>query len=643
MENKVISAKNNGQVEDDSLCSLSKSMKLFEDNCVGLSESKFNTLVRRVKPKYKLILNSKKLQNRRSCIQESFLQSIHGLNNSIPKHIVSLDEKYLRRCLELIHNSASKAISCSISVSLSSSKMGFLSDSMNSTKIRDRSTCDLSRFVIECPRAPGTETVVINPAGQWIVGTITGSKSMSNILKSPLFRHCATLDGNVNFERRLIDAKESVCSDVISSPGGSTVSSSQTLQKKAAILGNQRYVTEMGHKRLVSMSSTNSSCSDQSSSSSSSFAQATVSQGMLQCTWKGGIPHFVFSIDDQREIYIANLWKVEPPDDKSLDYIYLFHSGTRGQKEHEAHSNESEIVGKMKVSSSFRLCPNDSKIMETEFVLFGAAENPVGEVPTSTHNLKKNKGFSKKITKAFRTSHLSRHRTTSKFDGTSTILENQSWDPCQDASKNLNRLSGANLINNDLPPNLELAAIIVRDHVHNNHQKAEVGGWGLKFLKKFGVKQTNPRLEASVSSGCCLQSTGDCSTNMDILVPAGIHGGPRTRNGGPSGLTERWRSGGCCDCGGWDLGCPLTILNTRSSKEVVIPQEDAQSECKSFDLFSRGSELTVPTLRMVNIHQGLYFIHFQSSLSALQSFSIAVAIIHSQSTTLRPKNIQESN
>lgn len=55
----------------------------------------------------------------------------------------------------------------------------------------------------------------------------------------------------------------------------------------------------------------------------------------------------------------------------------------------------------------------------------------------------------------------------------------------------------------------------------------------------------------------------------------------------------------------------------------------------------QGSELKAPTLRMVNIRDGLYFIHFQSNLSALQSLSIAVASVHSQSPSLRPENIQE--
>ena len=55
----------------------------------------------------------------------------------------------------------------------------------------------------------------------------------------------------------------------------------------------------------------------------------------------------------------------------------------------------------------------------------------------------------------------------------------------------------------------------------------------------------------------------------------------------------------------------------------------------------QDSQHTAPTLRMETVRDGLYFIHFQPPLSALQSFSIAVAIIHIRSPTLRPKKLQE--
>lgn len=59
--------------------------------------------------------------------------------------------------------------------------------------------------------------------------------------------------------------------------------------------------------------------------------------------------------------------------------------------------------------------------------------------------------------------------------------------------------------------------------------------------------------------------------------------------------------------------------------------------CLYFISILQGSEHGPPAWRMLNVHDGLYFVHFQPSLSTLQSFAIAVAIIHAQSPALRPK------
>ncbi|KAH7573173.1 hypothetical protein JRO89_XS03G0083700 [Xanthoceras sorbifolium] len=638
MDNTFVNARKAGRGKDDSLDSLSDT-ELSGDNGLDCSELKSRRLVRRVNSQRSLILSVKQLLTRNSFIKNSFFQSSRGLDTKIPKHMVTLDERYLRRCLELIHISASKAAQCNISVNLGSAEMGILWDDMNQATIRNGNVCDLGRFVSESPLSAETGSLVISPAGQWIVGSIMCSQSMINILKSPLLNKFGALDGDGNFRRiNLNDVKGSINYDYMSSPGGLSSNSSQKQEKETLMLGNHKHGFDTDHKRIFAVSSSNSTCSDQSSSS----AFAGTSMGMLQCLWKGGNPHFVFSIDDRKEVYVANLSKLDSIDDKALDYMYSFHWRKSGHKELEIHDSESLLVGKMKVSTSFTLCPNNSKIMQTECTLFGSSEDFVGEMQTSSYDLRKNKGLSKKVGKMFRTSNSSKQRSSSKFGGSSAILENSFWEPSQNVGNNSDQLGGSSLFEDHLPPNLELAAIVVKDHLPDFHQK-EVGGWGMKFLKKANVKKSVETLKTSVTSACCSRDTGDCSTSMDVIIPAGFHGGPRTRNGGPSGLIERWRSGGYCDCGGWDLGCPLTILNTRLNKKGFLPQVDVDDECKSIGFFIQGSEHAAPTLRMVNVHDGLYIIHFQSTLSALQSFAIAVASIHSQSPTLRPKNVHEFN
>ncbi|XP_022760345.1 uncharacterized protein LOC111306752 [Durio zibethinus] len=633
MDNAFVSGQKDDVGKDDSLQNLEDNTDMPGENGTNYSELKLKKLARRVNPQHALILNvSKRLQAGKSLIKDSFLRSIFGIGNKIPRHVVTLDEKYLRHCLELIHVNPAKAAQCNISVNLSSVKMGILSDGLNSAKIRDEGTFDLGRFVFDCPLAVGTDNVVIGPAQQWVVGSIMGSRSMANILKSPLLQKMGKLD----VDPSLNDVKGSISYDFTSSPGGFGNYYSQKIGSETPISENHKYGSETMHKRLVSVSSINSTCSDQSFSSTST----TISQGMLQCTWKGGIPYFVFSLDNQKEVYVANLSKEGSAHNKGLDYIYLFHSSKGSDKEHGISDNESHLVGKMKVSTSFSICPQDSKIMETEFVLFSGNGTFNWEMQTSSHTHKKNKSLSKKVVEVFKSSHSSKQRTMPRFLRSSSIMEDSSWDPCQDIVKNSDALDGTNILEEELPPNLELTAIVVRDHFPEN-PRPEVGGWGLKFLRKARVKQYVDTLEAPVLSACSC-GISDCSTSMDILVPAGIHGGPRTRNGGPSSLIERWRSGGHCDCGGWDLGCPLTILKARSSKEVGLPPTEMSEACKLFDFYILGSEHGSPTLRMINVHDGLYFIRFQSTLSALQSFSIAVACIHTQSPPLRPKFVQQS-
>lgn len=55
------------------------------------------------------------------------------------------------------------------------------------------------------------------------------------------------------------------------------------------------------------------------------------------------------------------------------------------------------------------------------------------------------------------------------------------------------------------------------------------------------------------------------SFETTVILPGGSHGVPS--KGIPSPLIDRWRSGGMCDCGGWDVGCRLrTLSGSRSDK-----------------------------------------------------------------------------
>lgn len=53
----------------------------------------------------------------------------------------------------------------------------------------------------------------------------------------------------------------------------------------------------------------------------------------------------------------------------------------------------------------------------------------------------------------------------------------------------------------------------------------------------------------------------DQDISATVILQSGVHSMPQ--KGGPSSLIQRWRTGGSCDCGGWNMGCNLRILTNQ--------------------------------------------------------------------------------
>jgi hypothetical protein len=68
-----------------------------------------------------------------------------------------------------------------------------------------------------------------------------------------------------------------------------------------------------------------------------------------------------------------------------------------------------------------------------------------------------------------------------------------------------------------------------------------------------------------------------------VVLPGGVHSLPS--KGGPSSLLERWKSGGSCDCGGWDLACKLKILAGENQASKKSWSSKAYFADYQFDLF----------------------------------------------------------
>ncbi|GAV74502.1 DUF3527 domain-containing protein [Cephalotus follicularis] len=117
--------------------------------------------------------------------------------------------------------------------------------------------------------------------------------------------------------------------------------------------------------------------------------------------------------------------------------------------------------------------------------------------------------------------------------------------------------------------------------------------------------------------------------NATVILPSGAHSLPG--KGGPSSLIERWKSGGSCDCGGWDLGCKLKILANQNQSSTKSNPSEARSIADRFELFSEGGgEENQPAFLMAPFKDGIYSVEFNSPVSLLQAFSICVAVLDSR-------------
>ncbi|KAF3772172.1 hypothetical protein EJ110_NYTH56327 [Nymphaea thermarum] len=108
----------------------------------------------------------------------------------------------------------------------------------------------------------------------------------------------------------------------------------------------------------------------------------------------------------------------------------------------------------------------------------------------------------------------------------------------------------------------------------------------------------------------------DNTANITVVIPSRIHGLPASEATCPSPLLNRWKSGGGCDCGGWDMACPMMVFDNNSSHNF------------------NGCKEKVPALTIDIIGKWLYSVTFHAKLSSLQAFAICVAVLHSSEISM---------
>ncbi|XP_062003251.1 uncharacterized protein LOC133720795 [Rosa rugosa] len=122
-----------------------------------------------------------------------------------------------------------------------------------------------------------------------------------------------------------------------------------------------------------------------------------------------------------------------------------------------------------------------------------------------------------------------------------------------------------------------------------------------------------------------------------VILPGGVHSSPN--KGEPSPLIARWKSGGSCDCGGWDVGCKLRVLSNQNKCRQNSKTTTASPSSDHFELFAEGeAQENRAVFRLEPGKDGTYSIEFNTSISLLQALFICVVIFSSQ----KPSDMSEA-
>ncbi|KAL0417904.1 UNVERIFIED_CONTAM: hypothetical protein Sradi_1203900, partial [Sesamum radiatum] len=253
-------------------------------------------------------------------------------------------------------------------------------------------------------------------------------------------------------------------------------------------------------------------------------------QALLQVAVKNGNPLFTFTVDNCTDILAATVKKLSSKK-TAPRWVYTFFSFNEMKKKNAPWKNQGckdrnhgyipNIVAQMKVSDI--LCTNSNG-----------------------------------------------KRSVSKYCVREFVLSSM-------GTRDVDQKSGP-LTGDD-----ELAAIVVKFLERIYGQSKEDGQQRGTFNKLSVIGLNEPFQEVQ---SCSKDDKGNDSASNDIfsltvILPGGHHGMPSS--GEPWPLIERWKSGGSCDCGGWDLGCHIRVLanNNQSSQRSNL----TKSQSTIFKLF----------------------------------------------------------
>ncbi|KNA21124.1 hypothetical protein SOVF_046090 [Spinacia oleracea] len=331
-------------------------------------------------------------------------------------------------------------------------------------------------------------------------------------------------------------------------------------------------------------------------------------RGNLKMEQKHGVPYFEFSMAHSEDLFVAKTWKAE----NALNWVYTFHS-VQGKKRSNAsgwgikYSNkDSPMVGQMQVQcylcSELRGGGAFSNSMMTEFVMYDIAHARKSVTAEEEINCPENFKPLGVSTESLAEGNielddlfgLSKPRlpTTNAADRCSADFSTPyPWTQA------------------DLRPSFEIAAVVVQVPFEKRESLKYKRGDKLSDLVTKDMHDDNNHVK------------------VNVVTPLGNHGLPSSdESRGASPLLDRWRLGGGCDCGGWDMACPLVVFGNPSTQ--CMYEHSLLDRGQPLNLYVQGGKENMPALTITITEKGKYAVDFHAQLSILQAFAVCVAIMH---------------
>ncbi|XP_065858281.1 uncharacterized protein [Euphorbia lathyris] len=329
--------------------------------------------------------------------------------------------------------------------------------------------------------------------------------------------------------------------------------------------------------------------------------------GCLKLESNQGVPYLKFSLDCPEEVLIAKTWKGK----NAFNWVYTFHSiGSRKKSNAGAWgltdvNKESSVVAQMQVScyvcSELKDGVFDDSML-TEFVLYDIAHARQSFTSQDSLDNVKPPNDSGLDNAAEHIGLKNRRKHAPESDAF------DSSNPCPWPSAVLHS-------------DLEIAAVVIQLPIDKRESLKHKSGD--KSCDRVHSNLLNHSTFEQRRKGTTARESQE---KVKVVIPTGNHSLPTDESRGPSSLLDRWRLGGGCDCGGWDMCCPITIFGSPGIS--CAEDEPLVNNQRPFEILLQGAKQKLPALTMTVVEEGKYAVDFHAQLSTLQAFSICVAVLH---------------